>query len=66
MKVTLYSTNCPQCIQLEKKMNEKNIQYEKVNDISIMEQKGFLSAPMLEVDGVVMNYKKAFNYISSL
>lgn len=47
-------------------MNEKNIQYEKVNDISIMEQKGFLSAPMLEVDGVVMNYKKAFNYISSL
>ena len=66
MKVVLYSTHCPRCNVLEKKLQQKNIQYEEVNDVEIMMQKGYMSAPMLEVDGVNMNFKEAVDWINSL
>ena len=66
MKVILYSTHCPQCCVLEKKLKQKNISYEEVNDIKIMKEKGFLSAPMLEVDDEVMDFKTANDWINSL
>ena len=63
MKVVLYSTpNCPVCKQLSIKLNQANIKYEKIDDINIMISKGFQSAPMLEVDGEIMNAKEAFNF----
>ena len=66
MSVVLYSTHCPRCNVLEKKLQQKNISYEEVNDIEIMEEKGYLSVPVLEVDGTSMNFKEAFNYVNSL
>lgn len=51
---------------LEKKLKQKNISYEEVNDIEIMKKKGYLSAPILEIDGVNMDFKTAFNYVESL
>lgn len=66
MTVTLYTTNCPQCHVLEQKLMQKKLLYNKVTDIEIMKEKGFLSAPMLEVDGVTMNFKDAYHYIDTL
>lgn len=66
MTVTLYSTHCPKCNVLEKKLKQKNISYEEVNDIEIMKDKGYLSVPVLEVDSVSMDFKTAFNYVESL
>ena len=66
MKVILYSTHCPQCNVLEKKLNQKHIAYEEVNDVNVMRKKGFLSAPMLEVDGEIMDFKTANNWINLL
>lgn len=66
MDVILFSTKCPRCIVLEKKLKEKNITYEEVNDVQVMTEKGFTTVPMLEVDGKVMDYKTAFNYVESL
>ena len=37
MSVVLYSTHCPRCNVLEKKLQQKNISYEEVNDVNIME-----------------------------
>lgn len=31
-----------------------------------MKEKGYLSVPVLEVDGVSMDFKTAFNYVESL
>ena len=42
MSVVLYSTHCPRCNVLEKKLQQKNISYEEVNDVEIMERKGEL------------------------
>lgn len=66
MKIVLYSSNCPRCNVLEKKLKQKNISYEEVNDIEIMKEKGYLSVPVLEVDGTSMDFKTSFNYVESL
>ncbi len=66
MTVILYSNHCPKCSVLEKKLKQKNISYEEVNDIEVMKEKGYLTVPVLEVDGTSMNFKTAFRYIDSL
>lgn len=63
MNVVLYSTNCPKCNVLESKLNQKNINYNVINDVKIMREKGFLTAPMLEVDGEIYDFKEAVNWI---
>lgn len=63
MNVILYSTKCPQCKVLEAKLKQKNINFEEVNDIEIMRDRGFVSAPKLEVDGEVYDFKEAVNWI---
>ena len=65
MKVVLYSTHCPRCCVLEKKLQQKNISYEEVNDVEIMKEKGYLSVPVLEVDGTSMDFKTASNWINN-
>lgn len=64
MKVVLYSTHCPKCNVLTKKLNAKNIVYEEITDVDLMEEKGFTSVPMLEVDGIIMDFKAANDWIN--
>jgi glutaredoxin-related protein len=66
MRVIFYSTHCPKCNVLKKKLDQKNVAYEEVNDVEIMTQKGFMQAPMLEVDDKVMNFSEATNWINTL
>ena len=65
MSVVLYSTHCPRCCVLEKKLQQKNISYKEVNDVEIMKEKGYLSVPVLEVDGTSMDFKTASNWINN-
>ena len=65
MDIKLYSTHCPKCIVLEKKLQQKNISFEEINDVEIMAKKGFMQAPMLEVDGEVMDFKQANDWINN-
>ena len=39
--MTLYTTNCPKCKILESKLKAKNIEYNTVTDIEVMQKKGF-------------------------
>ena len=63
MTVVLYSTHCPKCRVLEAKLNQKGINYETNTDVKLMEQKGFVAVPKLEVDGVVYDFKEAVEWI---
>jgi glutaredoxin-related protein len=65
MNVILYSTKCPKCNVLETKLKEKNIDYKEVNDVDIMQAKGFEFMPMLEVDGIVYDFKEAVKWIGA-
>lgn len=65
MSVTLFTTHCPKCKVIEKKLAQKNIEYEMVEDINIMKEKGFKSLPMLEVDGQVFNFVEANKWVTN-
>lgn len=63
MTVKLYTTHCPRCRVIEKKLAQKNIQYTEVTDLKEMERRGFTSAPMLEVDGTTYKFGDANRWI---
>lgn len=64
MNVVLYSTHCPRCNVLEKKLKQKNIDFEEVNDIKTMKNKGIFSVPILEVDGSMMDFYTANQWVN--
>lgn len=66
MNVTLYTISCPKCVVLEKKMDLKGVVFKKVEDIDVMRNLGFSSAPMLDVDGEIMDFNMAIKWISEI
>lgn len=67
MDIKLYTTNCPRCKVLEKKLEQKGINFEKVEDFDLQEmvEKGFSTAPILDVDGKYMIFTDAVKWINS-
>lgn len=66
MNVILYSTGCPKCKILEKKLDEKNITYTNVSDVETMLSMGLSTVPMLEVDGDMMKFSDAVKFVNNL
>ena len=66
MKVVFYTIDCPKCRVLESKLKAKKVVFEECRDIEIMQEKGFENAPMLEVDGIAMNFGDAIKWINNL
>lgn len=64
MDIILYTTHCPRCEVLKKKLDSAGIKYKLIEDINIMQEKGFLTAPMLEVDGEVMDFIAANTWVN--
>ena len=64
--IILYSTNCPKCKVLEKKLIQKNIQYVKIEDLDILREKGFTFLPVLEVNSLILNFKDAVDYVNKI
>ena len=65
----LYSTNCPKCKVLEKKLQLKNIDFEikdSKEDIDYLISLGYKSAPMLEVDGAFYKFEDAVKFVGTL
>lgn len=61
---TLFSTGCPKCTILKKKLSQKGIEYTEVNDIQQMLDMGLQSVPWLEVDGQMMDFNQANRWIN--
>lgn len=64
MEIVLYTTNCPKCCVLEKKLSASGIEFETVDNVDVMQKKGFLSAPMLEVNGKALDFKEAIDWVN--
>lgn len=62
-KVILWTTHCPRCKVIEVKLKQKNIEYEENTNVEEMMARGFKEAPKLEVDGEIMDFKQATNWI---
>ncbi len=63
--VVLYTTHCPRCKVLEKKLKEKNINYKTEENAELMIQKGFSSIPMLETDDAILEFVEAIRWINT-
>lgn len=64
MNVTLYSTGCPKCNVLEKKLQIAGIDF-NIEGAETMIEKGFESAPILDVDGEYMTFMEALKWIDT-
>jgi hypothetical protein len=42
------------------------VDYEEITDVDVMRDKGFMSAPMLEVDGKTMTFVEAIKWINEV
>ena len=65
MKVVLYTTHCPRCMVLEKKLNAKNIDYVENTNVDLMIDKGIMAVPVLEVDEKQLNFKEANEWLNN-
>lgn len=67
MNIVLYTIDCPNCLVLEKKLNDKTIEFLKVSDKDTIIAKGLGDStfPILDVDGEAMNYKSAIQWINN-
>ena len=62
--IILYSTHCPKCNVLEKKLKEKGVQYTEVNDVDKMLAMGFTEVPVLSVSGNNYKFSEALRWIT--
>lgn len=61
-KIVLYSTGCPKCNILIKKLKEANIKYETINDVDEIMKAGFEAVPVLSVNGEAKQFAEAVEY----
>lgn len=66
MKIIFYTTGCPKCEVLKKKLDAKNLSYEVCEDVNIMLEKGLDSAPALEANGQIYKFKEAIKFINEM
>ena len=59
---TFYSTNCPKCRVLKRKLDEKGVHYVVCEDADRMLSLGIEVVPVLEVDGQMMDFSTAVQW----
>lgn len=63
-EIVLYSTGCPKCEVLKKKLAEKGVTYKENNSLDEMLALGITQVPMLGNDGVLMDFKAAVEWVN--
>lgn len=71
MEVTLYSTGCPKCNVLKKKLEAANISYTEVTDTDKVSQicnsTGFDSVPIIAIeDGHILDFNRAIAWVKQV
>lgn len=64
--IKLYSTGCPKCNVIKKKLTLKNIEFQEITDVEEMNKLNMKNLPVLEVDGKIYEFVEANAYINSL
>ena len=64
-RIVLYSTGCPKCGVLERKLNEAGITYSTSADVKKMEELGIKFVPVLSVDGKLLEFGEAVKWINN-
>ena len=66
-KFILYTTHCPKCKILEKKLIDKKIEFVTIQDQNEIVKTGFKTVPILKnSEGKFMDYYEAVKYINAI
>ncbi len=60
----LYSTGCPKCGVLKKKLAEKGVQYTENNSVDEMLKLGIEAVPVLKVNDRLLDFKEAVDWVN--
>ena len=70
MDIVLYSTHCPKCSVLEKKLEQKGINFTLVDDnaevVKFAKEHKIMSAPILKVGNAVFTFTDANNWLNDV
>lgn len=61
--IILYSTGCPKCKVLEKKLEERAIKYKTCTSEEVMRSLMITKLPVLSVAGTNMDFATAINWL---
>lgn len=64
--VTLYSTGCPKCGILKKKLSEKSIEFIEEMSVEKMLELGITQVPVLSVNGEMMDFTEAVKWVNAM
>jgi hypothetical protein len=65
--MVLFTKGCPLCVVLEEKLTQKGVVFEKSEDFSEIEERGFTRIPVLKVDGdTYLDFSAANKYVDSI
>lgn len=64
-RVILFSTHCPKCIVLEKKLKAKQIDFDIISDVKEIEKTGFRTVPLLKVDNDILDFMNAIKWVNN-
>lgn len=56
---------CPKCSALKQKMSSKGISFKETEDYTGLEGSGFFGLPVLQVDGKLMDFSAAWNWVNT-
>ena len=60
--IILYSTGCPKCKMLKKRLQEYNIPYTENNDVDEMIKLGITTVPYIQVDGELLDFAASWKW----
>jgi len=66
MEATLFSTGCPRCNVLKKKLDDAGVDYKVENDPDKMIELGFRTAPVLGVGEEYYDFSEAMAWLRSM
>lgn len=62
-EIVLYSTGCPKCRILLKKLDSKGLNYTENKSVEEMQELGITSAPVLKVGEELLDFKSAIRWV---
>ena len=65
-EIILYTTHCPMCLMLERKLKEKNINYTEISDIEEIKKANIKNVPVLKIGEELMDSYNAMQWIKNI
>lgn len=63
----LYTKNCPKCIVLKKKLEQKGISFDiESEDFTVITNAGIDTVPVLEIDGKLILFDEAIDWVNNI